>query len=354
MQTIKINNHSLLISDILSVNFQIEGYGANGSNALRFIKLWFDDNPNIATTTSGTTGKPKIINVAKSLMRKSAKMTAEAIGLKSGDSALVCLNVDYIGGMMMLVRGLVLQLNLTIVEPSSDPFDQGQSIGTFDFIAVVPLQLQQIMDNDRSLKLFNQSRVVLIGGAPVSSRILQDIHQFVPELYNTYGMTETISHIALKRLNGEKASDSYSALPGVSIGQDERGCLTIKALVTNNQTIITNDCVNLLSESTFQWLGRIDNVVNSGGIKIHLEQLELQVSQLLKEFEINEDFFLLPVSDNYYGQTIALYLEGDAKREVELLEFLKSELGYKAPKSIHWKPKFHRTATGKINRKKSL
>ncbi len=350
MKTIDFDNGRFELSAILSPQFSTNGFSPNALKAILFLRSWYNESKHIEVSTSGTTGKPKTISLPKSRMIKSAEMTAEAVGLAKGDEALLCLNVDYIGGIMMLVRTIVLDLQLTVVEPSSNPFAYANCQKPFDFIALVPLQLQNIINQPLALNYFNQSGVVLVGGAVINLQLMDEIYKLKPSIYSTYGMTETISHIALQRLNGVDASTNYEILPEVTIGQDRRGCLTINSPTTGNETVVTNDCVELINTKSFRWLGRIDNVINSGGIKIHLEELEEVIKKLLLEIKIDVEIFLNPIKDEALGQSIVLYLEGRQTVSIDLGKYLKEHLGFKSPKSVIWIAAFIRTRTGKINR----
>lgn len=350
MNGVTVDNIKITTSEILASSNDTAGFSANANTALAFMRFWLKGGDYFEISTSGTTGKPKRIKISRKQMVMSAEMTARAVGINSGDTALVCLNTNYIGGIMMLVRGMTLNLNMTITEPSANPFATLKKNQSFDFIAMVPIQLETLLNQPDGIQILNRCKVILIGGASISESLLARIHDLNVSIYATYGMTETVSHVALKRINGHEAKTFFTALPEVHIGVDSRGCLTISSPLTNDKTIVTNDCVTLIDDHSFHWMGRIDNVVNSGGIKIHLEQVENEVNSLLKDLGINLPFFVAAVKDDYYGQSSVLCLEGQENNSSIILAKLKKKLGYRSPKAIKWIVGFERTPTGKIDR----
>lgn len=314
-------------------------YGRSNSESeqdfSRFVLNWFDNQSYVEVQTSGTTGKPKRIKVEKQAMVHSAVATGVFFDLKAGNKALCCLPVKYIAGKMMLVRAFVLGLDLDFAEPSSHPLDQNYS--DYDFAAMVPLQVEN------SLAQLHQVKKLIIGGAQVSPSLEEKLIQNPCQSYETYSMTETVTHIAAKRV-GEKA---FTILPNVTISQDDRQCLVISAPNLNVENIVTNDIVALISENQFCWLGRYDNVINSGGIKLIPEQIEEKLSHT-----ITNRFFVAGVADERLGQKLILVIEGNPH---VLEEELFSALGtYEKPKAIHFVLKFEETETGKIKRKEII
>lgn len=326
---------------------------------------WLSGKDRFKIHTSGSTGKPKAIFLTRQQMTLSAKLTGQVLNLQAGDKALVCLSPSYVAGLMMLVRGMELNLELTVVEPTSNPFaslHSRENVHHFDFTALAPLQLQAILDSGaNSISILNKMKAVLVGGAPVSFNLMQQLQQVNAPIYQTFGMTETVSHVALRRLNGAEASESYQALPGVEIGQDERGCLTIKSALTNGRRLVTNDLAELISEDRFIWWGRIDNVINSGGVKVQAEKVEQAIAEAM--FELNRDlskreFFVCGLPDEKLGQIVTAVFEGE-KLPSELEEKLKQVLfkklsRYELPGQFRFVDFFIRTATGKIDRNANL
>ncbi|KKM91697.1 hypothetical protein LCGC14_1225890, partial [marine sediment metagenome] len=254
-----------------------------------FLLDWLDESPTLQVHTSGSTGKPKTITLQKSHMVNSALATGKFLELEPGDSALLCLPVVYIAGKMMLVRAIVLGLELDYVPPSSKPLIDIRK--SYDFCAMVPLQLENSLDRLYLIK------ILIVGGAPITQIVLLKLERlqerklqrakgdvvstknFSTEVFETYGMTETITHIALKKLRVglidnlgkigrivERQTDTlnFKILPEITISTDDRNCLRIDAPKISKETIVTNDVVNLISNTEFQWLGRFDNIINSG------------------------------------------------------------------------------------------
>ncbi|WP_370589998.1 AMP-binding protein [Rufibacter sp. LB8] len=208
-----------------------------------------------AIQTSGSTGTPKWLELTRDRMEASAKRTLRLFNLQPEDRVLVCLNTEYIAGMMMLVRGFVGELHMTIVEPSGNPFANLDPEAEFDFVAMVPLQLQTILEQtpDKVEKL-NRMKAILLGGAPVSKQLEEKVQLLEVPVFQSYGMTETVSHVAVRRLNGPERKDYYTAPSEIILDQDERGCLTISADVTGNEILVTNDRVEMVDAHSFKWL----------------------------------------------------------------------------------------------------
>lgn len=301
----------------------------------QFLSKWLDENDSLEVQTSGTTGKPKLIKIKKSAMVNSAIATGNFLKLSTGNSALCCLPVKYIAGKMMVVRAMVLGLELDLVEPKSNPLEN--NFKNYDFVAMVPLQVEG------SLQKINQIKKLIIGGTKVNQVLENQLKNSSCQAYESYSMTETVTHIALKRI-GEKA---FTVLPNVVITTDKRGCLVIDAPQLNSETIITNDSVVILSENQFIWKGRIDNVINSGGIKLFPEQIEEKLAN-----KIISRFFVASMPDEKLGEKVVLVIEG---KEFSLNEIIFEVLDkFEKPKVIYFLPKFLETETGKIKRKEII
>ncbi|RMD93492.1 MAG: acyl-CoA synthetase, partial [Calditrichaeota bacterium] len=251
---------------------------------LLFCGQWLTGQESFTIHTSGTTGAAKPVQLSRRQMIASAQLTGQVLNLSQGDRALVCLSPDYIAGLMMLVRGMELGLEMVVVEPQSNPFAEftAEEEIQFDFTAMVPLQLQTVFDAfPGGIAILNRMKAILLGGAPVSEELKNSIQKIEAPVYHTFGMTETASHVALRRLNGREATEKYYPLPGIKIGTDERGCLWIRGAVTDHKLITTNDLVELDSDGGFFWLGRLDNVINTGGIKVPAEKIEQKIDEIL-------------------------------------------------------------------------
>lgn len=302
-----------------------------------FLLDWFDEKSYIELSTSGTTGTPKVIKIEKQAMLDSALATGDFFGLEPGDTMLHCLPTNYVAGKMMWVRSFILGLEMKFVEPNSNPLKDIDE--KFDFCAMVPLQAKNSLDKLKQKKI----KKLIIGGVKVHKALEQELVKLPMKIYETYGMTETITHIAAKRI-GEEA---FTVLPNVTISADERHCLVIKAKNISKQEIVTNDIVKLISDTQFVWEGRIDNVINSGGIKLMPEQIEDKLSTL-----IPRRYFVSGLPDDTLGEKVVLYVEGEP---IVIEESVFNVLDkFEKPKEIIFIPKFKETATGKIMRKESI
>jgi len=318
-----------------------------------FLSDWFNDENYIAVQTSGSTGNPKTIQLKKEYMVNSAKATGTFFKLSDQTAALLCLSPNYIAGKMMLIRALTLGWHLDVIEPSSNPL-----VGIkkdYDFCAMVPLQLEN------SLPQLYRIKKVIVGGAPVSNSLLERIQNISTAIFATYGMTETITHIALKPLNEHAMSlrggttwqsQHYKTLPNISISKDTRDCLMINAPKLSDSPIITNDVVEILSETEFKWLGRFDTIINSGGVKLIPEEIEGKLASV-----IEERFFVAGILDEKLGEKLVLVIETSSlklqtlKLEIESLTALER---FEIPKEIYTVKTFVETETKKIQRKKTL
>lgn len=348
-----LNNQKYSKSDLLNLSKQI--YQTTWQQSFwNFIKTWLDNNDYVEVKTSGSTGTPKIIRLEKKRMIASAKATGKFFGLKPNDKALLCLPCDYIAGKMMVVRAIVLGLDLYSVEPTGNPLENDliQNMD-FQFGAMIPLQVLNSLEN--KLTQFNQIEKVIIGGGVVDNHLLQKLQTTKNQCFATYGMTETITHVAVKTLNGTNKSDVYHALEKVEFSQDKRDCLIIDAPYLSDNQIITNDIVKLYSKSSFEWLGRFDNVINTGGIKVNPEKIEAKIADFIKA-----EFFIAAEADVKLGKKVILVIEQIIEKEGEInLELLKQQFQivlskFEMPKKIYFSPKFERTETGKIQRKRTL
>ena len=331
----------------------LNGYEAK---VLDFCRQWLNGALEFGLQTSGSTGEPQRIPLRRQQLAASARRTADYFDLGPGDRVLVCLNCEYVGGLMMLVRGLELNLHLTIVEPHADPLALVPADAAFDFASFVPLQLHTVLANGHAARL-NAMKVILVGGAAVESGLTQAAQVLTVPVYHTYGMTETASHIALRRLNGPDATTFYKVLPGIHVDQDERGCLTVRADVTNDQLLVTNDQVRLLPEQhAFEWLGRADFVINSGGVKVQAEKVELVLEVALAELGLPaRRAFVAGQPDERLGEQVTAFLEGEVLSEEQsrqLLALLTERLGrYERPRALVYVPQFKTTASGKLDRR---
>jgi O-succinylbenzoic acid--CoA ligase len=326
----------------------------NVKKAVEFCSGWLSERDLFEITTSGSTGTPRKIQVRRQAMIASARGTVKALGLRPGMTSLVCVDTGFIAGMMMLVRSMATGMNIVVSEPSANPLSDLPP-SKIDFTALVPYQMISMFKSAQRERLSGVGTIIL-GGASVNTELIRDIQDLSASCYATFGMTETLSHIALQRLNGPSRQENFHTLDGVAISIDKRGCLIINAAYLGD-TIITNDLVEIMNPKEFKWLGRFDNVINSGGIKVIPEQIEQVIGSCMLDKGISKRFFVTGVSHADLGQEVGLVVEGtlSAEDEHSLLRGLKSALGkYEVPRRIIYKDHFTETKTGKIDRRASL
>lgn len=339
-----------LAGNLLHANEILTFCTKNGSApylALRdFVEEWLHPSPYMSIMTSGSTGKPKVMEVAKNHMLWSASQSAKYFNFQKGQSALLSLPLTYIAGKMMVVRAFYSQLNLYIQEPKTQALQDLPLDITIDFAPFTPMQLDIIPKN------VQLPRKVLLGGGPVSKELEDKLQDFQEEIYHGYGMAETLSHIALRRVNGPKRSEIYQAFSSVKLRLDTRNCLCIQ-LPFQKEEISTNDIVQMKGSHSFIWLGRIDNVINTGGIKVFPEDIENKITAL-----ISCRFFISSKKDAILGEKVILILEknGFTLDEWKILKTqLQSVLSkYEVPKEVYTANAFIETHSGKIQREATL
>lgn len=311
-----------------------------------FLSEWNSDAPTVKVRTSGSTGKPKEMLVEKTRMVRSARMTCDFLGLKAGDSALLCMPIDYIAGKMMVVRTIVAGMQLVCVEPSSHPLAGLETIPTFS--AMTPMQVARTFENADETRVFKQIRCVIIGGGPIVPSLENQLRDCPNDVWSTYGMTETLSHVALRKMSGPDASLWYTPLPGVRVGLSDEGTLEIDAPSVHSGILVTNDIAEINAQGLFRIIGRRDNVINSGGVKIHIEEVE----ERLKEMCPLLDFIITSRPDPVFGEIVVAMLPNGCSED-DMASFQK------AVESLpnYWKPKktvcvdsLPYTETGKPNR----
>lgn len=310
-----------------------------------FLTEWSNDEDFVIVHTSGSTGTPKPIQLLKSDMLASAKLTLEHFELQESQTALLCLPTKYIAGKMMLVRAIIGNLQLISLPPSSCPNIKAYT--NIDFAAMTPMQVKSILKQDK--EALNNLQQLIIGGAPVDHILERDLQATSAACYSTFGMTETVTHIAVKRLNGIDKSKHYTALKNVSFSVGNEDNLIIKAPHLSTSTIETSDKVQLISNQDFIHIGRTNNTINSGGVKLQPEQIEAKVKNLL----LDHRFFFDSQPNKLLGEELILIVES-AKTIANLKEQLKEILSaFEVPKNIYFTPTFIETETGKVNRNKT-
>lgn len=332
----KLNGYHLNRNDLCRVAYSFVKEGEEHEKAVGdFILDWFDNKSYLELNTSGTTGVPKLIRIEKQAMVNSAIATGDFFDLQPGDKALHCLPTKYIAGKMMFVRSFILGLDIDFVAPSSHPLLNNEN--KYDFVAMVPLQAQN------SLTTLKNVKKMIVGGAKMNKTLEKGLSKLKTKVFETYGMTETITHIAAKEI-GEAA---FSVLPNIKITKDERDCLVIDASKISSELIVTNDLVELIGNNQFVFLGRIDNVINSGGIKLIPEIIEEKLAD-----KIHSRFFVTAKQDLVLGEKLVLIIEGDIQILAESIFDVLDK--YEKPKEVLFVAKFAETQNGKIKRKEIL
>lgn len=319
-----------------------------------FIAQWKDPGGTIEVHTSGSTGTPKVIRVEKSRMRASARATCDFLALKPGDTVLLCMSVDYIAGKMMVVRAIERDLELVTVEPSSHPlaapvfFDEmGKNV---DFTAMVPMQVYNSLQVPRERSILGRIGHIIIGGGPLDSALEQELRGFGNAIWHSYGMTETLSHIALRRVSGSGASPWFTPLPGVQLAVNHDHCLVIDAPHLCPERLVTRDVVEMEpGTQRFKVLGRIDNVINTGGVKVHIEQVEQDLAP-----HITRPFLITACPDARFGEVVVMLLQGGEDDLAAARDAVNRCLDrYSRPKQILLVPDLPMTPNGKPARSRA-
>lgn len=333
----KLNGISLNAEDLWNVAYSFIKEGEDYQKYIGlFILDWLDGNDYVPMQTSGTTGAPKPIRVSKKAMVASALATGEYFGLPAHTRALHCLPAQFVAGKMMLVRALLLGWDIDIVAPTGKPLEN--TTAGYDFSAMVPLQAEQ------SLTELHRVKKTILGGAKVGPELVKQLKELPVLVYETYGMTETVTHIAAKMV-GETA---FETLPGVTVETDARGCLAIHAPRLAAEPVVTNDIADIINPNSFVWLGRIDNVINSGGVKLHPEQIEEKLAQSLA----GRRFFVTGLPDETLGQKLVLVIEGEPTT-LRPLHFAALSR-FEKPKEVLYVPRFIETGSGKVKRAETV
>ena len=318
-----------------------------------FLAEWHNDCPTVLVHTSGSTGSPKPMLVEKRRMEDSARITCQFLGLKPGDTALLCMSLDYIAGKMMVVRALTCGLKLIAVKPCGCPEWEGD----VDFAAMVPIQVYNLLQTEEGRNRLKTIKHLIIGGGAIDEAMARELKTFPNAVWSTYGMTETLSHIALRRLSGPEASEWYTPFEGVTLSLNEDNCLVIDAPAVHDGPLITNDIAELELTSIhhppstihhpirFRILGRKDNVICSGGIKIQIEEVE----RLLRP-HLSAPFMITKRPDKKFGEQVVLLTESkDIDNVVDICQRVLPK--YWHPRSYLHINQLPMTETGKPARK---
>lgn len=302
-----------------------------------FLQEWNSPSETLLVHTSGSTGKPKPMWVEKQRMLNSAHITCDFLGLRPGDSALLCMSLDYIAGKMMVVRSIERKLRLFSVKPSGHPLSD-ESLAKmvemdFDFVAMVPMQVYNTLQVPQERERLSRIKHLIIGGGAIDDALAEELRSLPGAVWSTYGMTETLSHIALRRLNGEEASEWYQPFDSVGVSLNSDGCLVIEAPLVCSEPLVTNDIAEIKQQETsshssdassslktssphvlFRIKGRKDNVICSGGIKIQIEEVE----NLLRQ-HLDAPFLLAKKKDEKFGEIAVLVTESGDLEGVEAI-----------------------------------
>lgn len=311
---------------------------------LSFLSEWYDSNDFIEVQTSGSTGTPKTITLKKNFVAASAQRTIRFFDFQEGDRILHCLPSNFIAGKLMTVRALVGKLDLQLVDPASD-FTSLPTDKPIKFAAMVINQARKYL----VLPVQNIENL-LIGGSAIPQPLEEKVQLISTHCYSSYAMTETATHVALRKLNGANKTEYYTCLDGISVELDKRDCIRILMPGLENGAIQTNDLGELKDHRHFKVLGRIDNVIISGGIKFMPEQIE---GKLAKEMPL--PYAIGSAPDERLGEKIILMVEGLAGEKVKtrIENYCKNLLAkFEQPREIRFIAHLPRTENGKIDRKK--
>lgn len=320
------------------------GSTESSSDLQAFFADWFSPSPYLSVQTSGSTGTPKQLTVRKEQMWQSARLTCEYLGLEHDDTALLCMPLQYIAGKMMVIRSLFAGLDLIVRPPSGHPLaDVDRAI---HFAAMIPMQVYNTLQVPEEKQRLRQIDILIIGGGAIDAGLEKEIASLPGAVYSTYGMTETLSHIALRRLNGPKADAYYTPFPSVKLSLSAEGTLVIDAPLVSDEQLITNDVAHLLPDGRFSIIGRKDNIINSGGIKIQIEEVEEALRSI-----ISVTFAITAVPHPKFGEAIVLLVEGATgiKAWEEQISSLLPK--YQQPKYICEVAAIPLTGSGKTDRK---
>jgi O-succinylbenzoic acid--CoA ligase len=311
-----------------------------------FLLNWVSDKKAIALKTSGSTGEPKSISVEKATMIFSAQQTSDYFQFKRNEKWLLCLPAEFIGGQMILVRAILNESKVFAAEPK---IELKELVGEYDFASMIPMQVEKWIESETNLS-FNK---ILIGGSGISKQLERRISRInQSEFYVSYGMTETVSHIALRKVNGVSNSDYYTPFKNILIATDDRNCLTIYHKNYSENVLITNDIVEFNSKNEFKVIGRADSIINSGGLKVVPEEIEKLISEIL-----TERIMVIGIPDETLGEKLILLIEGTELDKTTLM-ILKNHLTEsldknKVPKEIFFIDKLEETNNGKLDRKRT-
>jgi len=309
-----------------------------------FLLDWFLDTDSFKIKTSGTTGTPKTQVFNRKSLIKSAQITLNWFNLTQSETLLMCLPVHFVAGKMMLVRAMVGRMNLVVTEPTSSPLE---SLNTkIDFAAFTPHQIQNILSKTPEKLSFIKK--IILGGSPVDSNLEGKLALCDAQVFETFGMSETLTHIATRKINGSDKSSNFKVVDGFSINVDTEGKLIISADHIPDSPLHTTDIIEIINNRTFKWIARSNDVINSGGIKLFPSAIEKKIRKVFSE----RKFYIAKRNDRELGEIAILCIEGDEFEDSSIKE-LDSKLNsvlekFERPKRIEFVKEFSRNKNGKI------
>lgn len=319
-------------------------------NLYQFILEWLNESDKITAYTSGSTGIPKKISLNKNKMAASANATIQCLGLHHNSNALLCLPCNFIAGKMMVVRAFVGGYNMVTVKPNSNPFIDFEN-SAIDFVALAPNQAVSILTDETTIVKLENVNNVIIGGGAISAKLLNLLNPLPNNIFETFGMTETMSHIALKLVSKNSTENYFTTLEGIKVSTNDKDCLVIDAPLISDTIIETNDIVSIINEHQFIWKGRSDNVINSAGIKLYAEAIEQQIASL-----IPYTIIIGSIPDTSLNEKLILLIEtSEVLSQEKIFAIIKAKLKtYECPKAIYALPYFVKTENGKIKRAETM
>lgn len=350
MDSFVLNRKNYRTEEILQNELPVTEYSKSEHGAVSIIRNWYLGHQSFSFRTSGSTGNPKTISFQRDQIANSARRTIDAFGLKAGQTLLCCLNTDFVAGFMMIIRAIVGGMRLIIEEPKLNPLD-GLEDEPVDFVALTPIQADAVLRAHSSV--FGKVQKILLGGAAIHPELEKNLRGLSPEVFHSYGMTETLTHVAIR--NVSKGEKIYRALENVTFAKTSDDRLIVSDAALGIEGLVTNDIVRLLDDKTFSWFGRADNVINTGGIKISIDELEIEIRSILLEYGLSQDICLIAGEDRKLTSKLILLIESTAPLGVEALkDVLKASLPkYHAPREVVSVSRLFYTKSGKIDRLKN-
>ncbi len=354
--TNKFSLHFPLTNRVITLEHIKSGSNTNSQNAyenqvIEFCTNWMLGQETFKQYSSGSTGQAKLIVLERQKMIWSAQQTNAFFNLNNGSKFLLCLDPNYVGGKMMLVRAMEVGATVVVVPPSSTPFEYLDG-APFTFAAMVPMQIETCLGSDAGVLFLQSIENIIVGGGPLSTPAQSQLAQFNNHSYATYGMTETVSHIALKPINELLNQQPFIILGDVQIKASNEGTLMVQSKITDNQWLTTTDIVELLSSNQFFWRGRKDFIINSGGIKLNPETIENEIIQLLPTTTEALSLFVGSLPDKKLGRAAVLVVQGvwSEKWMEHLLHIRPKFKKHNFPKQVLFMKSLPHTQNGKINR----